>query len=113
MRISRVQVDNPDRRTVFWSITGCIVVSVTILATSSKTSAEFVFTDFSNTTGWDDGTAWMLGLMQSALSLIGFDAVAHLTEEMPRPTRDAPQAMIASILIGGTTYSIYIALLGS
>jgi amino acid transporter len=32
-----------------------------------------------------------------------FDAVAHMTEEMPRPTKDAPQAMVASIMVGGVT----------
>lgn len=89
--------------TVCWSIVGCIVISVTILATSSKTDAEFVFENFSNTTGWSDGMAWILGLLQSALSLIGYDAVAHMVEEMPRPTRDAPNAMISAVLIGGAT----------
>lgn len=47
--------------------------------------------------------AWILGLLQSALSLIGYDAVAHMVEEMPRPTRDAPNAMISAVLIGGAT----------
>jgi amino acid transporter len=40
---------------------------------------------------------------QSALAFIGYDAVAHMTEEMPRPSRDAPQAMIAAVLVGGAT----------
>ena len=80
-----------------------MVISIVILSTSPKTEAEFVFTDFANTTGWSDGMAWMLGLLQSALSLIGYDAVTHMTEEMPRPTKDAPQAMIAAVLVGGVT----------
>ncbi|KIW46489.1 uncharacterized protein PV06_02158 [Exophiala oligosperma] len=88
---------------LLWSILACVVISATILATSEKTHAKYVFTDFSNTTGWSDGMAWILGLLQSALSLIGFDAVAHLTEEMPRPTRDAPIAMITAVAIGGIT----------
>ncbi|RKL00683.1 hypothetical protein BFJ68_g12683 [Fusarium oxysporum] len=82
-----------------------IVISIVLLATSPKTDAQFVFTNFSNTTGWSDGTAWMLGLLQSALSFIGWDAVAHMTEEMPRPSKDAPQAMVAAVLVGGTTLS--------
>ncbi|KEF58804.1 uncharacterized protein A1O9_03647 [Exophiala aquamarina CBS 119918] len=93
---------------LFWSITGCLVVSITLLATGEKTSAQFVFTDFSNSTGWNDGMAWMLGLLQSALSLIGFDAVAHLTEEMKTPQRDSPQAMVAAVAIGGTTGIVFI-----
>lgn len=109
-------------RSVYWSLLSVVVISIVLLATSPKTSAEYVFTNFSNTTGWSDGTAWMLGLLQSALSLIGyalsyrhnqpqqsadftsrFDAVAHMTEEMPNPSKDAPQAMVGAVLVGGTT----------
>ena len=58
-------------------------MAATILATSGKNSAEYVFTGFDNTTGWNGGVAWILGLLQTSLSLIGFDAVAHMAEEMP------------------------------
>ena len=53
--------------TVFWSITAWISTSAVILATAPKTDAEFVFTQFTNETGWPDGVAWMLGLLQSAV----------------------------------------------
>lgn len=71
---------------------------------SEKTDADFVFTNFQNTTGWPDGISWILGLLQSALSLIGFDVVLHMTEEMPNPSRDSPRALIYAILVGGVTY---------
>lgn len=45
----------------------------------------------------------MLGLLQSALSLIGYDAATHMTEEMPSPSRDTPLAIIYAILVGGVT----------
>jgi choline transport protein len=57
---------------LYWSLLSVVIISIVLLATSPKTDAEFVFTNFSNTTGWSDGTAWMLGLLQSALSFIGF-----------------------------------------
>lgn len=93
---------------LLWSVLGCFVLSVVILATSEKNDASFVFTDFANTTGWNGGVAWILGLCQVSLSLIGFDAVVHMTEEMPRPTRDAPVAMNAAVMIGGTTGTVFI-----
>ncbi|KAF5631622.1 HNM1-choline permease [Fusarium tjaetaba] len=93
---------------LYWSLLSVVVISIVLLATSPKTDAEFVFTNFSNTTGWSDGTAWMLGLLQSALSFIGWDAVAHMTEEMPRPSKDAPQAMVAAVLVGGVTGIFFI-----
>jgi choline transport protein len=77
---------------VYWSIFGFVIISIVLLSMSDKTSAEFV-----------DGMAWILGLLQSALSLIAFDVVLHMTEEMPNPSRDAPRAMMYSIVIGGIT----------
>jgi choline transport protein len=88
---------------VYWSILAVTVISITILATAPKNSAKFVFTEFSNETGWSDGVSWMLGLLQSALSLIGFDAASHMAEEMPRPARDVPHAMLYAIGVGGVT----------
>lgn len=80
-----------------------VIISIILLSMSEKTSAEFVFTTFNNETGWSDGMAWLLGLLQSALSLIGFDAVLHMTEEMPNPHLDAPLAIVYAIGVGGST----------
>lgn len=91
------------RTTVYWSLFGVVIISIVLLSMSDKTSAEFVFTNYDNETGWSDGMAWILGLLQSALSLIAFDVVLHMTEEMPNPSRDAPRAMLYSIVIGGVT----------
>ncbi|ATY60931.1 choline transport [Cordyceps militaris] len=88
---------------LYWSVLGVVVLSVVLLATSAKTDAEYVFTDFQNETKWPDGVAWLLGLLQSALSLTGFDVVLHMTEEMPNPRRDAPRALLYTIAVGGVT----------
>lgn len=92
---------------LYWSVAACAVISIVILACTGAndefTSAEFVFTSFANETGYSDGVAWILGLLQSALSLIGYDVVLHMTEEMPQPRIDAPIAMMLAIVVGGTT----------
>jgi len=88
---------------LYWSILSVFVASVVLLSTSDKTDPEFVFATFANETGWNDGIAWILGLLQSALSLIVYDAVLHMTEEMPTPSRDAPLAMVYAVGVGGTT----------
>ncbi|KAH6951608.1 amino acid/polyamine transporter I [Fusarium avenaceum] len=93
---------------LYWSILSVFVGSVVLLATSDKTEPEFVFATFQNETGWNDGIAWILGLLQSALSLIGYDAVLHMTEEMPTPSRDAPLAMVYAVGVGGTTGTIFV-----
>ncbi|KAI1643576.1 amino acid transporter [Daldinia loculata] len=88
---------------LYWSLLGVVVISIVLLATSDKNDAGFVFAEFRNETGWPDGMAWILGLLQSALSLIGFDAALHMTEEMPRPAVDAPRAIIYAVVVGGVT----------
>lgn len=105
---SPVSLPNPPLRVptdfvVYWSILSVFVASVVLLSTSDKTDPEFVFATFANETGWNDGIAWILGLLQSALSLIGYDVVLHMTEEMPTPSRDAPLAMVYAVGVGGTT----------
>jgi amino acid transporter len=89
--------------TVYWSISGVIIISIVLLAMGEKTDASFVFGSFENSTAWPDGISWILGLLQSALSLIAFDVVLHMTEEMPNPTRDCPRALIYAIAVGGVT----------
>ncbi|KAI1465941.1 amino acid transporter [Daldinia caldariorum] len=88
---------------LYWSLLGVVVISIVLLTTSDKNGADFVFAEFQNETGWSDGMAWILGLLQSALSLIGFDAALHMTEEMPRPAVDAPRAIIYAVVVGGVT----------
>ncbi|KAI1816332.1 choline transport protein [Poronia punctata] len=93
---------------LYWSLLGVVVISIVMLATSDKNDAHFVFAEFQNETGWSDGLAWILGLLQSALSLIGFDAVLHMTEEMPTPSIDAPRAMLYAVGVGGVTGTFFI-----
>lgn len=88
---------------MYWSLFSVVIISIILLSLSDKTKADYVFTNFENETGWTDGMAWILGLLQSALSLIGFDVVLHMAEEMPNPTKDAPRAMIYAIGVGGAT----------
>ncbi|KAI1497956.1 amino acid/polyamine transporter I [Biscogniauxia marginata] len=86
----------------FWSVAGFVIISITILACSSPSyqSGSFVYGDFINEVGWPDGMAWLLGLLQGAFSLTGFDAVAHMIEEIPHPQVEGPRIMLFCILIG-------------
>ncbi|KAI8628384.1 amino acid permease [Xylariaceae sp. FL1651] len=85
-----------------WSLAGFVIISITVLACSSPTyqSGEFVYGKFINEVGWPDGLAWLLGLLQGAFALTGFDAVAHMIEEIPEPQRRGPRIMLTCIGIG-------------
>lgn len=52
-----------------WSLTGFVVICITLLACASPNyqSGSFVYRDFINQTGWPDGLAWLLGLLQGGL----------------------------------------------
>ncbi|KAI1380981.1 amino acid transporter [Hypoxylon crocopeplum] len=93
---------------LYWSLLGVVIISIVLLATSDKKDAHYVFAEFQNETGWSDGMAWIMGLLQSALSLIGFDAALHMTEEMPRPAVDAPRAILYAVMVGGVTGTAFI-----
>lgn len=76
-----------------WSIAGFVIISITVLACASPnySTAHFVFQHFINESGWPDGIAWLLGLLQAGLGLTGFDAVAHMVSNWSCliPTREA------------------------
>ncbi|KAM0750786.1 amino acid transporter [Meredithblackwellia eburnea MCA 4105] len=80
------------------------IVTLTIQAAMSPTrnSAKYVFATFINETGWSqNGVAWILGLLQSAYALTGYDSVSHLSEELEDASLQAPRALVLSILISG------------
>ncbi|KAJ9493066.1 hypothetical protein VN97_g139 [Penicillium thymicola] len=96
-----------------WSLTGFTIICITVLSCASPNynSGKFVFTDFINETGWPDGVAWLLGLLQGGLGVTGFDGVAHMIEEIPNPSVEGPKIMIACVLIGTFTGSVFLIVL--
>jgi amino acid permease (GABA permease) len=102
-----------NRGAFIWSVGGFAIICITVLACSSPNfaSAEFVFTEFINTTGWPDGIAWLLGLLQGGFGITGYDAVAHMIEEIPNASVEGPKIMIYCVLIGTFTGFIFLTIL--
>ncbi|KAG8735797.1 hypothetical protein FRC10_010149 [Ceratobasidium sp. 414] len=102
-----------NRAALTWSIAGMAVICITCLACASPNyeSGRFVFGGYVNETGWSNGVAWILGLLQSAFGLTGFDAVSHIVEEMPDPHIHAPRAMVLAVLIGATSSFAFLVVL--
>lgn len=96
-----------------WSIASFVIISITVLATAAPdyATAEYVFTNFTNSTGWPDGLAWLLGLLQGGLGLTGFDAVAHMIEEIPDAAVEGPKIMMYCQYIGISTGFIFLIVL--
>jgi choline transport protein len=96
-----------------WSIAGFVIISITVLACASPkySSGDVVFREFINETGWPDGVAWLLGLLQAGLGLTGYDAVAHMVEEIPNASVEGPKIMIACVAIGVFTGFVFLTVL--
>ncbi|KAL2356859.1 amino acid/polyamine transporter I [Cryomyces antarcticus] len=77
-------------------------------ARPNYSSGDFVFRSFINQTGWPDGIAWLLGLLQGGLGLTGFDSVAHLIEEIPNADIEGPKIMIYCVAIGTFTGFVFL-----
>jgi len=63
-------------------------------------SADFVFTEFVNNTGW--GSTFyvaMLGLLLAQYTFTGYDASAHMTEETRDAAVSGPRGIVLSIVV--------------
>ncbi|CRG88292.1 Peroxisomal biogenesis factor 6 [Talaromyces islandicus] len=101
------------RAAFIWSIGGFVVISITVLACSSPNfnSGDFVFREFLNQTGWPDGIAWLLGLLQGGFGVTGYDAVAHMIEEIPNASIVGPKIMVYCVCIGTFTGAVFLVVL--
>jgi len=99
-----------NKAAITWSLGGFAIISITVLACASPNynSSEVVFRQFTNSTGWPDGIAWLLGLLQGGLGLTGFDATAHMIEEIPNAVVEGPKIMIACVAIGALTGFVFL-----
>lgn len=89
---------------LFYLQIGWFVVLVTVVATApTHQNSEFVFRTWINSTGWVDGIAFVTGLVNPLYALGGLDGVAHITEEMPNPSRNAPLAIAITLSIAFVT----------
>lgn len=105
-----------DRAAGITSMIGIVVIIIVLLACRGAKTGDFqsagtVFGQFTNTTGWPGGFAFILGLLQSTLGLTAFDAVSHLVEEMPKPAINAPKVMVLAVIMGAITSWIFMVVL--
>ncbi|GAA5942246.1 hypothetical protein JCM3775_001365 [Rhodotorula graminis] len=78
----------------------CIVAILFAKSAGNFNSAEYALLHLENATGWSsDGIAFVVGMVTAAFSILGYDSVAHLSEEMHKPAIYAPRAMIGSVLM--------------
>ncbi|KAI9659676.1 MAG: hypothetical protein M1829_006549 [Trizodia sp. TS-e1964] len=70
----------------------------------SHQDAKFVFATFFNNTGWENnGIAFIVGLINPNWAFACLDAATHMAEEVPRPERMVPIAIMLTVAIGFVT----------
>lgn len=86
------------------SIATCFVFAIVLpVRSQGHTDAKFIFTDFQNFTGWSDGVAFILGLINANFCFCFLDAAVHFTEETANPRRDVPRIILATVIMGFLT----------
>lgn len=96
--------DAMNRLSMWSSDASAITIFVTLLACAGSQHrlqpASFVFGWHINQTGWPDGVAWILGLLQTQYALAGVDGAAHLINEIEDAHINCPKAMVYSCVLG-------------
>jgi amino acid transporter len=94
---------------VWWHVAGAaIVILVLVIVPDTHQSADFVFTERINNSGYDTGFYWFLvlplGFLLTQYTITGFDASAHLSEETQGAAEGAAKGIWRSIFysaVGG------------
>ena len=84
---------------------GVLFIGATLLVSApTKQPSSFVFGKFIDGTGWTDVLkapsllVFLIGLMPSASTLVGYDSSAHLSEETHNAHLNGPRAIILTII---------------
>ncbi|KAK4505003.1 hypothetical protein PRZ48_002966 [Zasmidium cellare] len=95
---------------IYWTAASVLIILVTLLAMKDNLrSGEFVFAHYdASASGWPDGWAFFVGLLQAAYTLTGYGLVAAMCEEVQNPAREVPKAMVLSVAAAGVTGVIYL-----
>lgn len=97
-----------------------LAIFIIMLILGRNSSAEFVFTNYVNESGWENrGIAWFIGLMPAIWAVVGqrrlphycvplantasgFDGAIHLSEETERSAHVVPKVIFLTVLINGS-----------
>lgn len=89
---------------LIWNVGSFLVTMIVVLATNDhKQPASFVFSEFQNFSGWGPAMAAIVGILQACFGMCCYDAPSHMTEEMKSASKEAPKAIILSVVLGAVT----------
>lgn len=99
---------------LIWSVFSLVIIFIAVLAAApTHQSADFVFTDFVNLSGWNSqGITYLTGMLGANWGFSCLDAVTHMAEEIPNPRTNIPKALLSTVIMGiATSWPYAIALM--
>lgn len=48
-----------------------MAIIIVLLVTAEKNEPAYVFSDFTNSSGWNDGVSWLIGLQSATYPFLG------------------------------------------
>ncbi|CAG8888524.1 unnamed protein product [Penicillium egyptiacum] len=72
-------------------------------AAKNRRSAHEFFTVFHHSSGWPDGMAVLIGVNSLQWCYCCLDSMVHIADEIPKPERNIPRALMWSIAVGFVT----------
>lgn len=95
--------------TLYTSLISFFVIMVTVPSVApTHQHADFVFATFINNTGWSqNGIAFIVGLVNTNWAFACLDCATHLAEEVHKPERMIPIAIMGTVAIGFVTSWFY------
>ncbi|MDX6650527.1 MAG: hypothetical protein QOJ97_2478, partial [Solirubrobacteraceae bacterium] len=87
---------------VWWHVIGvAVVIAILVFVPDHHASADFVFTERLNNSGFGDGMFWFyvlpLGFLLTQYTITGFDSCAHISEETQGAAENAAKGVWRSI----------------
>lgn len=95
--------------TLYTSLISFFVIMIVVPAKApTHQEAKFVFANFVNNTGWaSNGIAFIVGLINTNWAFACLDCATHMAEEVHRPERMIPIAIMGTVAIGFVTAWFY------
>ncbi|KAI5788309.1 amino acid/polyamine transporter I [Geopyxis carbonaria] len=97
------------KASLYISLLSMVIITISVLAVSpTKQPAEWVWKGYTNNSGWkSEGINFITGLLGVNWGFSCLDACTHLAEEIPRPERNVPKAILGTVAIGFLSSWIY------
>lgn len=66
-----------------------------------RNDAKYAFSGWYNSSGWNDGAAFLLSMLMAAWTIASYDSCVHISEEASNASTAVPLGIFASIVLAG------------